>query len=192
MFLPKKFFGTPIFIAFPATKLKTGVRFHLLDAGFFKEIDFEKRVALGDSGCFHPKTPIMRKPEKYIDPSRLAIPIRLSVMVPAKRQPKKTRAHTHKRAAKTRSRKNNIRTELWRKDNPKMTTRIDKKQTRTHNKNTTQTETQKKGRARTKKTTNPKNANTRDKLERKKVVCQTPNTKKTNMKQQRIPYSLKR
>ena len=39
-----------------------------------------------------------------------------------------------------------------------MTTRIDKKQTRTHNKNTTQAETQKKGRARTKKTTNPKNA----------------------------------
>ena len=73
-----------------------------------------------------------------------------------------------------------------------MTTRIDKKQTRTHNKNTTQAETQKKGRARTKKTTNPKNARTRDKLDRKKVVCQTPNKTKTNMKQQRIPYSLKR
>ena len=59
-----------------------------------------------------------------------------------------------------------------------MTTRIDKKQTRTHNKNTTQAETQKKGRVRTKKTTNPKNASTRDKLDRKKVVCQTTNTKK--------------
>ena len=94
MFL-QKISGTPIFIAFPATKLKTGVRFHLLDAGFFKESNFEKRVALGDSGCFHPKTPIMRKPEKYIDPSRLAIPIRLSVMFPLKRQPKKTHTHTN-------------------------------------------------------------------------------------------------
>ena len=84
----------------------------------------------------------MRKPEKYIDPSRLAIPIRLSVMVPLKRQPKNP--PTHKRADKTIRRRNNIRTEQSRKDNPKMTTRIDKKQTRTHNKNTTQAENTKK------------------------------------------------
>ena len=123
---------TPIFIAFPATILKTGVRFHRLDAVFFKESKVEKRVALGDSSCFHPNTPIMRKPEKYIDPSRLAMPIRLSVMVPLKRQPKNP--PTHKRADKTLSRRNNIRTEQSRKDNPRMTTGIDKKQTRTHNK----------------------------------------------------------
>ena len=184
LLFPQKNSETPMFIAFRATKLKTGVRFHLLEAGFFKENNFEKRVALEDSACFHPKTPIMRKPEKYIDPSRLAMSKRLSVMVPLKRQPKNP--PTHKRADKTLSRRNNIRTEQSRKDNPKMTTRIDKKQTRTHNKTPRKQKHKKKGRARTKKTTNPKNASTRDKLDRKKVVCQTPNTT-TNMKQQRIP-----
>ena len=172
----------PYFYSVFCDKIENGCPFSPLRCGFFKESNVEKRVALGDSSCFHPNTPIMRKPEKYIDPSRLAIPIRLSVMVPLKRQPKNP--PTHKRADKTLTRRNNIRTEQSRKDNPKMTTRIDKKQTRTHNKNTTQTETQKKGRARTKKTTNPKNASTRDKLDRKTVVCQTPNTTKTNMKQQ--------
>ena len=40
-------------------------------------------------------------------------------------------------------------------------------------------------------TTNPKNASTIDKLDRKRVVFQTPNTqKKSNKKQQRISYSL--
>ena len=102
----------------------------------------KKTLVPEGSGYFHPKTPIMRKPEKYIDPSRLAISIRLSVMVPLKRQPKNP--PTHKRADKTVSRRNNIRTEQSRKDNPKMTRRIDKKQTRTHNRNTTQAETQKK------------------------------------------------
>ena len=192
-----KKFWNPYFYSVSCDKIENGCPFSPLRCGFFQRKQRRKKGRPGGQQLFHPNTPIMRKPEKYIDPSRLAIPIRLSVMVPLKRQPKNP--PTHKRADKTLSRRNNIRTEQSRKDNPKMTTRIDKKQTRTHNKNTTQAETQntqaetqKKGRARTKKTTNPKNASTRDKLDRKKVVCQTPNTTKTNMKQQRIPYSLKR
>ena len=187
----KKNSETPIFIAFPATKLKTGVRFHLLDVGFFNESNFEKRVALGDSSCFHPKTPIMRKPEKYIDPSRLAISIRLSVMVPLKRQPKKnTHTQTSSQDMKWRS---NIRTEQWRKENPKMTMSIERKQTRTHDKkNTTQTEETPKKTSRRKKTANSNNAGTRDKLDRKKVVFQTPKRKTTRTKkQQRIRHSIK-
>ena len=67
MFLQKNS-GTPIFIAFPATKLKTGVRFHRLDAGFSKKATLKKTLLPEGSGCFHPNTPIMRNPEKYIDP----------------------------------------------------------------------------------------------------------------------------
>ena len=179
----------PYFYSVSCDKIENGRPFHRLDAGFFKQSHLEKRVALGDSSCFHPNTPIMRKPEKYIDPSRLAISIRLSVMVPLKRQPKRT--HTHKRAAKTWSRRNNIRTEQSRKENPKMTTRIDKKQTRTHNKNTTQAETQKKEellqrRQRIQRTQAQETSWTEIRLCAKRQT-----QKKTNMKQQRIPYSLK-
>ena len=182
---------TPIFIAFPATKLKTGVRFHLLDARFSKIRTSKKEHSSPRAAAVFTQTPrLWENPKNILTPPGWPCPNDFPGWFPSEGSPRNP--HTQKRAAKTWSRRNNIRTEQSRKDNPKMTTRIDKKQTRTHNKNTTQAETQKKGRARTKKTTNPKNASTRDKLDRKKVVCQTPNTKKTNMKQQRIPYSLKR
>ena len=97
--------------------------------------------------------------------------------VPAKRQPKNPPTHTneqprHEVEEATSGQSNQGKTiPRWRQE-------------LTRNKpepikNTTQAETQKK-KARTKKTTNPKNASTRDKLDRKKVVCQTPNTKKSN------------
>ena len=166
------------------------VRFRLLDAGFRNKTNLKKTLLPEGSGCFHPNTPIMRKREKYIDPSRLAIPIRPPGSVPVKRQPKK---HRDKRAAKTWSRRSNIWTEQSRNDNPKMTTRIKKqKQTRTHKRNTTQAETPKRRRARTKKTTNPKNASTWYKLDRKKALPQAPKQKETTKKKQQIiPYSLK-
>ena len=158
----------------------------------FQRNNFEKRVALGDSGCFHPNTPIMRKPEKYIDPSRLAMPIRLSGMVPLKRQPKKTHTHTQTSSQDMKWR-NNIRTEQSRKESPKMTTSIERKQTRTQQKkHQTSRRNTKKRKTPRKKTTNPNNVGTRDKLDRKKVVFQTPKRKTTrNKKQRRIRHSIK-
>ena len=48
---------------------------------------FAKALVLGANAWFHPKTPIIRKAEKYIDPSRLAIPRRPPPRrVPVKRQ----------------------------------------------------------------------------------------------------------
>ena len=90
--------------------------------------------------------------------------------------------------------RNNIKTEQSRKDNPKMMTSIEKKQTRTqHNKKTRQAEeTPKKRKTPRKKTAHPNNAGTRDKLDRKKVVFQTPKRKTTrNKKQRRIRHSIK-
>ena len=115
--------------------------FSPLRCGFLKENNFEKTLLPEGSDCFHPNTPIMRKPKKYIDSSRLAISIR----PPEGSRPKAAQKPTHiqKRAAKTRSRRSNIRTEQSRKDNPKMTTRIDKKQARTHQKHHTSRNTKK-------------------------------------------------
>ena len=83
--------------------------------------------------------------------------------------------------------RSNIRTEQSRKENPKMTTSIERKQTRTQHKNTP--DKQKKPpqkKTPRKKATNPNNAGTRDKLDRKKVVFQTPKRKTTRKKKQRI------
>ena len=135
------FSETPIFIAFPATKLKTGVRFHLLDARFSKIRTLKKHSSPRAVAIFTQTPRLWENPKNILTPPGWPCPNDFPGWFPSEGSPRKT--HTQKRAAKTWSRRNNIRTEQSRKDNPKMTTRIDKKQTRTHNKNTTQAETKK-------------------------------------------------
>ena len=154
-----------------------------------KQRNSHKNPCPGDSACCHPNTLIMRKAEKYIDPSRLAIP-HTTLRDPVTRQPK---AHTEKRAAKTWSRRSNMRTVQSRKDNPNKGHSKETKQNPP--KNTKQAETHKIRKTQTENTTNPKNSNTKDKLDRKRLFAKHPNNKTTTTtttkKQQWKPYSLK-
>ena len=68
-----------------------------------------------------------------------------------------------------------------------MTTRIDKKQTRTHNRNTTQAETQKKEELEQRRQRIQRMQAQETSWTEKKVVCQTPNTKKNKYEATKNP-----
>ena len=189
-FVSKKNSETPIFIAFRATTLNRGVRFRALDADFSKLTTSKKTLVPEGSGYFHPKTPIMRKPEKYIDPppvGHIHATLRDGSSEKAAQEP--THTHTETSSQDMKQKKQH---QDRGKTIPRWRQELIRNKPEPNTKNTRQAEETPKKKTRTKKTTNPKNASTRDKLDRKKVVFQTPNTTKTNMKQQRIPYSLKR
>ena len=133
-----------------------------------------KKGFSGGQELFSPKHPDMKKPEKYVDPPRVGHTHTTPRKVPAKRQPKNPPTHTNEQprheVEETTSGQSNH-------DNPKMTTRIDKKETRTHSKNTTQAETQKR-KSSNKEDNESKECKHKRQLDRKKVVCQNTKHKK--------------
>ena len=188
----KKKSETPIFIAFPATKLKTGVRFHRLDAVFFKESNFEKKGRPGGQQLFSPKHPDYEKTWKIYWPLPVGHTHTTFRDGSPEKAAKKTHTHTNGQPRHEVEKQHQDRTikeresqdddEHWKETNQNPTQKTPDKQKK-H---------QKKRKTPRKKTRHPNNAGTRDKLDRKKVVFQTPKRKTTrNKKQRRIRHSIK-
>ena len=190
MFLQKHFWN-PYCYSVSCDKIENRRPLSPLRCGFFKESNFEKRVTLGIIGVFSPKHPDYEKTWKIYWP----LPVGHTHTTfrdgsPQKAAQENTHTQTSSqdmkwrssiRTEQSRERKSQDDDEHWKETNQNPTQKY-----QTNRRNT------KKGNTPRKKTTNPNNASTRDKLDRKQVVFQTPKRKTTrNKKQQRIRHSIK-
>ena len=77
LFVSRKRFWNPYFYSVSRDKIENASFFLPLPCPISKPTPFAaKTLALGGSACFSPNSPTMKKAEKYIDPSRLALPER--------------------------------------------------------------------------------------------------------------------
>ena len=103
---------------------------------FFKESNFlQKRSPWGTAAVFTQKPRLWENPKNILTPPGWPYPYDFPWWFPSKGSPRKTHTHTQT-SSQDRKWRGNIKTEQWRKENAKMTMRIERKQTRTHDKKT--------------------------------------------------------
>ena len=96
----QKKFWNPYFYSVSCDKIENGRPFSPLRCGFFKASNFEKTLVPEGSGYFHPKTPIMSKPENILTPPGWPYPYDFRDGSPEKAAQKPTHTQTSRQDIK--------------------------------------------------------------------------------------------